>query len=342
MPVYAVGDVLAGRYEIQDFLGSGSFGEVYKVLDQHQSVVVALKLLHSTPAPGAWNEAQVLTQLRSPYILPVWNADFAAGVPFLITELAQNGSADARLGAPGVPIALAVRWVRAACRGATRTHDAGLLHRDIKPDNLFLTTSSEAVLGDFGIAVLMDANGRAPWGGTLVTMAPETAAQIETSVRSDVYSLGATLYALLAGQYAHHDPDPNRLAQMVINDPPSPLRDVAPHVPQALAQRIGIAMARTPGDRYPSPAAFDAALGTLPRPSRDWTRTDEHGGHTYCWRGSAAGKADAMVCVVASGTRFEVVAAHDPSGRRIVAACRAPAPASRRPQNVRAALRNIS
>ena len=84
-----------------------------------------------------------------------------------------------------------------------RAHDERLLHRDIKPHNLFLTASGEVQLGDFGIAVLMDVNGEGPPLGTPITCAPDVLAGSNTSVRSEVYSLGATLYALLSGQYSN-------------------------------------------------------------------------------------------------------------------------------------------
>src|SRR5258708_2648165 len=112
----------------------------------HQNATVALKLIRTLAFPiTPWVEAQVLTHLRSDYILPVWNADFAAGIPYIVTELARHGSTADRLAPCGVSPDLAVRWVRAACRGATRTHDAGLLHRDIKAENLFLTEDDEAL-----------------------------------------------------------------------------------------------------------------------------------------------------------------------------------------------------
>jgi serine/threonine-protein kinase len=329
---HPVGTIIANRYEVTGYLGRGGYGEVYKVIDRHQNIAVALKLLGTFAGTNMWAEAQVLTQLRSPYILEVRNADIEAGVPFLVTELAAHGSANAPMQPIGVPINRAVRWMRGACRGAARTHDEGLLHRDIKPANLFLTASDDARLGDFGIAALMNVSREAPPAGTPTTIAPEVAQGANTSIRSDVYSLGATLYALLAGRYAHQS------ATSVISDQPSPLRDLAPHVPQALAQRVSTAMARTPADRYQSPADFDAALGALPAVDRRWRRTDEHAPHHACWRGEASGKADATVCLVSVGTRWEVVGQHQPTGRRISAACRPPAPQSVVPRNLRAAM----
>jgi serine/threonine protein kinase len=321
-------------------LGRGSFGEVYEAIDTFQDAVVALKLVRRlAPTAGPWREAQLLTQLRSDYILPVWNADLVAGIPYLVTELARHGTAGQRMAPLGVPPPLAVHWVRAACRGAARSHDAGLLHCDIKAENLFLDDQDHATLGDFGLASLMDASGLGPAAfGTPVTMAPEVAAGGRTSVRSDVYSLGATLYALLAGRYGHSEPDARACMAAVVAGGPLALRDLAPHVPQALAQRVDRAMARDAADRYSSPAEFDAALGHLPASERAWCRTDEHAAHVRCWRGEAPGTTAATVCAVAAGSRMAVEARHQPTGRVINAACRPPGPPSQLPTKVRSAI----
>jgi serine/threonine protein kinase len=335
----AVGDLVANRYRIAGFLGRGGYGEVYAVDDLHQHQRVALKFLQPTGG-STWQEAQILTGLRSEYILPVLNADVEMGVAYLVTEIAEYGSADSPMHPIGVPPNLAVRWIRHACRGAARTHQAGLLHRDIKPANLFLTAQEEARLGDFGAACLMAPNGFGPPFGTPVTIAPEAVPGGATSVASDVYSLGATLYALLAGRYAHQGPDDHRTYQMVVNDPVPPLRDFAPHVSLSLQARVVGAMSRNPADRYTTPEEFDRDLGRLPVPVRRWWRTDQHAaqGHLGCWFGTAHGKRDATVCLVPAGKRFEVIAAHQPSGRLISAACRPPAPRSAVARNLRAAM----
>src|ERR1700742_142886 len=152
------GALIDSRYEVVRHLGSGGYGEVFEVFDRHQHTNVALKLLGRGSAE--WLEARVLTELQSAYILEVRNADIdPSGIPYLVTEVAQFGSADSRLEPLGVAPALAVKWIRGACYGATRTHDANLIHRDIKPANIFLTAEEGAKLGDFGIAHLMDPQG---------------------------------------------------------------------------------------------------------------------------------------------------------------------------------------
>lgn len=338
------GAIIDERYEVVHFLGNGSFGEVYETVDRFQDVTVALKLLQRYPSHNPWQEAQHLTALRSEYILPVLNADHFGGILYIVTKLATNGSAADRMEPCGVPPETAIRWIRSACRGAGRTHDARLLHRDIKAENLFIDERDNALLGDFGIAELMTGAGLASWGGSYETMAPEVAAGGATSIASDVYSLGATLYALLSGEYGHNDVDPDALRAKVVNGPPPILRDAAPHVARALAQRVSKAMSRNASDRFTSPTAFDAALGTLPPTECFWARTDEHSraGHERCWRGRRTGRTDVTVCAVPAGRRIAVLAKHDPSGNSIHAACQPAAPRSALSRNLRAAFAAVT
>jgi serine/threonine-protein kinase len=338
VPAPAAPALFAGRYQMLARLGGGTFGEVYQAVDTHQGDVVAVKLLKLINPLRPWQEAEILTHLASPYTLRVRNADIAAGQPYIVTELAHYGSAAQGMVPVGVPPDQAVRWIRAACRGAARTHDAGLLHRDIKPENIFLTAASDAVLGDFGIAEMLDPTGHAGWGGTAQTMAPEVAAGGLTSIRSDVYSLGASLYALLAGKFAHQGPDDAAIRAAVVAGPGPDIRDVAPHVPQVLASRVRQAMAPHEADRFPDATAFDASLG-LPAPQRAWRRTDEHApGHATCYRGAKAGSPDITVCAVPAGSRFAVEAYRQPCGHRVNAGFRAAGPASALPRNLRTAM----
>ena len=93
----AAGTLIAGRYAVQRFLGRGAQGEVYVVIDTHEGPTVALKLLGPLPAGGPWQEAQILRRLADPHILPIRNADLAAGQPYLVTELATHGTVEAEL-----------------------------------------------------------------------------------------------------------------------------------------------------------------------------------------------------------------------------------------------------
>lgn len=332
-------NVIAGRYVVQRPLGApGAQGEVYEALDTHEGDLVALKLLTGVNPGGSWLEAQVLRRLADPHILPIRNADQDLGQPYLVTELATHGSLDARLaatGACGLSVDEVVRWVRHACHGIARAHDLRLLHNDIKPANLFLNAEQECLVGDFGFAALIPpgATATTPPGATAETVAPEVAARWNTptptaTVGSDIYSLGATAYWLLAARPQHDFSGAADIAaRMAIaaSDLPPRLFDLAPHVPTYVSSAIERAMAPLPDDRYPTVTALAAALGARPAASRRWRRTDEHSGHLACWQGEPIGGGGTYVVCMEGGPRptlRTISTAHAASGHRVKRGCR--------------------
>ncbi len=321
------GTLVDQRYEILHALGEGSFGEVYEVLDHTQGQNVALKLLNpATCGEWPWLEAVQLTRLRSDYILPVWNASIVGGIPYVVTEVAAAGAADKLLELPtGPSLGTSVRTIRHGCRGAARAHDDGVLHRDIKLENLFVDANGDTRLGDFGLAFPLQ-NGKAPANGTPSTMAPELFTGGDATVLSDIYSLGCSLYKLLTGYYPYLDADPADLAeftQLVRTSYPTPLRDLAPQVGRSLAKCVETSLSREPTDRFRSAADFDAALGAMKAPQRDWFVTSPHAGHRRCWSSAPTGGA-VKVCVVATSTyaRSDIEVTRASSGRRMRPLCR--------------------
>ncbi len=161
--------LFAGRYERHELLGKGSFDYVHRAFDQHMRLDLALKTFNRGAALIlATKEAIALTALESHYILRVYNADIHQDVPFLATAIATLGSATdwmQREHHP-VPMHLAVTWTRQALIGLSVCHHRGILHRDIKPSNLFLDSEDHCLLGDFGAAATMNADGTASADGT--------------------------------------------------------------------------------------------------------------------------------------------------------------------------------
>jgi serine/threonine-protein kinase len=329
--------VIGGRYLLQQRLGGGGQGEVYQALDNNEGDVVAIKLLPQLPPGQQWAEARILRRLADSHILPIRNADVASGQPYIVTELAQHGTLEDRLnaaGACGIDIDDAVKWIREACNGVARAHDVSLVHNDVKPANLFLSANNECLVGDFGMAALVPAAGIVmPPGATPETAAPEIAAAWNTtaataSVRSDVYSLGATAFWLLAGRPAHDFGGQNDVAAkmaIVASRQPARLRDIAPHVPQGVANAIETAMTRAPQDRFATPTELARALGARRTATRRWRRTDEHAGHVACWRGEPqSGGSTYIVCVEQAQrvNQFVITSRHSASGNRIAKGCR--------------------
>jgi serine/threonine protein kinase len=327
-----VGWIIHQRYEVVRPLGQGANGAVYEVYDHNTQQTSALKLMLTFDPSAPWAEAHMLSGLEGEFLLPIRNADVEGGLPFLVTPVARHGAtADKITPNVGVPVPQAVRWTRQATQGIARIHDLGLLHNDIKPDNIFIDDDGDALVGDLGLASLIDITGHGHFAGTPTTMAPEVATigatilqpdwhfHRPTSVASDIYSLGATLYWLLAGHPPHHHPtDPFAAMAAVAAGPPTDLLVTAPHVPQGLRDIVNTALARKPSDRYPNAAAFAAALGRRTTAKRTWTRNSPHPGHTACFTGTGHGS-DLSICAVPTGqrTRHEIRIAHAKSGRRV-------------------------
>lgn len=289
----------ASRYRCFEELGEGGFGQVWRAQDLWLNKPVALKLFDPALPPGdAFFEAQLLESLRGEHILPVWDVGVEDDVAFLTTEIATAGTADAAMGSLGVPTNDAVRWVNHVLLGLDVCHGRGIVHRDVKPPNIFLDSPDHVRLGDLGVAALLDEDGRVGIHGDPRIVSPEMIETGSGDVRSDIYSAGVTLYALLAGRYPFDGDDVNVMFAKKLADDYPRLTDVAPHVPQALAQRVARAMARGPDDRYPSARDFREDLAKV-APTVIWRRLDPHQGHVRCWRGIGRGRRARayLVCV---------------------------------------------
>jgi eukaryotic-like serine/threonine-protein kinase len=321
-----VGRRIDNRYRVDGYFGGGKNGEVYDVWDTRQDRRAALKLLNPQRLPaGPWVEAQILTSLSGNYILPILNASDDAGVPYLVTEVMENGTVEDQV-VPGIGMDVnrAAEWIRQACIGVARVHDRGLVHADIKAGNLFLDGDNNVLVGDFGLAARMNPAGYARGAGSPETMAPEIPKTGHATVRTDVYSLGATLYHLLAGQWMNPAlnalTDWNQLLAAVdAHGAPRPLGEVAPHVPVGFRAIVMRALEPDPTIRYATAAELAAALGARTTPPRTWNRDAPCVGHTMCFTGTRPEHATFKVCAVPVGNRGSHVlqATRTPAGTRI-------------------------
>lgn len=321
---------LEARYEVQRLLGRGRQGYVYEVFDHNLREPAALKLMSTASQSGPiWKEAVLLRRISGPYLLPVFNADLASGVPYIVTSIAEHGTiADQIVPGVGAGTSEARLWARHAARGLARMHDLDLIHNDVKPGNLFLDGTREALVGDLGFARRLYDDGTAGVTGcTPETTAPEVAVHLlgllpapddrPASVLSDVYSLGASLYWMLAGAAPYYGGSPEQVLTDVVAGPPPRLRVVAPHVPGKLATVVETAMARDPAERFASMADLDAALGYKGGKDAVWGRRPAHPGHLTCFA-TESGKLQLEVCVagVPGGVGHSITVHHAKSGRR--------------------------
>jgi eukaryotic-like serine/threonine-protein kinase len=270
----AVGrQVLGGRYRLRSLLAAGGMGAVWVADDAVLGRQVAVKLLSEALAGDGLaaerlrREARAAAGLVHPGIARVLDLGEDGGRPYLVMELLHGESLAQRLARAG-PLrpAEAARVVAAAAEALQVAHRAGIVHRDVKPGNVFLTGDGEVKLLDFGIASA--ANEAALTGGDLIGtaayLAPERMLGHDATPAADVYALGVLLYELLAGRPPFTADSGTALAMAHLHARPAPLRDAAPGVPPALSAACEQALAKDPAARPPSAAAFARLLRSTP------------------------------------------------------------------------------
>ena len=204
----------------------------------------------------------------------------------------------------------AVKWIRQVGQALALCHDRRLLHRDVRPENIFLTETEDVRLGDFGVAGVMDHYGKAEITGHEEARAPELFWGYASTTSSDIWSLGATLWTALTGVMPPRDGGHNVCAE---------IRDLSPHVSQGLGQIVRKAINSSPADRYTSVRELDQALARVTCGSRDFMEIAPHDGHLRCWSGQGVGTVrPVLVCVLSeSARRVHVTARYVLTGRRI-------------------------
>jgi len=253
-----------GRYPVEGELGRGAFGSVLAAWDPALRRPVAIKLLHRIADPEARarfeREARVLAGLRAPGLVAVHEAGATPdGRPYLVMD--QVAGRSLRLAAPLSP-ARAAEVVRDAAGAVAAAHRAGVLHRDVKPDNVLVDGDGRGLVVDFGLAFEADAARLSRTGalvGTPAYMAPEQAAGADVDPQVDVWGLGATLYFALTGRSPSEGLTLSELASALASRPPAPPSAHA-EVPPALDAIVVRCLSLDRAGRYPSAAALASAL----------------------------------------------------------------------------------
>jgi len=253
-------------YELLRKIGEGGQATTYLARDRALQRLVVLKRYHGVASPGrreaVLNEGRALARVRSPFVAPCYGVEsrgdeidlvveYVPGRP--LTELTADERADTRRCA---------RLVEQVAGGLAEVHACGLLHRDIKPQNIILGDDGLPRLVDFGLAVPVASEALQEVTGSPPYMAPEQArGQGErVDARTDVYGLGAVLYYLLTGKPPHHGKTLNEILTQVRDAPVVPPRRINPRVPRALERICLKAMAADPQSRFPSADALRLAL----------------------------------------------------------------------------------
>ncbi|MFG3256133.1 protein kinase [Streptomyces sp. NPDC048172] len=260
------GMVLGGRYLLQERVGSGGMGTVWRALDQVLERPVAVKTLQATvrvpPADAVRRfqvESRAAAQLDDTHVVAVHDfgivQDEADGtVPYLVMQLVEGRTLAELLRAEGrLPAERAVGIARQVCRGIGAVHRAGVIHRDIKPSNIMLTEGDDVKVMDFGIAKFAEDTTRlTPPGsgalGTTAYMAPERFANQPPAASADLYSMGCLLYEMLAGRKPFHGTDVALMRQHADAEP-RPLDDLCHDLPSGLSGLVTRMLAKEPEER---------------------------------------------------------------------------------------------
>jgi tRNA A-37 threonylcarbamoyl transferase component Bud32 len=266
-----VGEVVLGRFRIEDRIGSGGFGTVYRAWDERLQRPVAVKVIdREHGAPRVTREAQAVARLTHRNIATLYELASDGERAFLVSELIE-GNTLRLLGRRGeLTDRLVARVGADAAAALTHAHRAGVVHRDVKPENILVceragqrdsSGSEQAKLVDFGIARIAGEKTLTATGavvGTLAYMAPEQADGLRPGPAADVYSLALTLYECLCGEHPLLREGPAATAR-AIGEPIAPLSAVRPELPRELTEAIDAALDPDPEER-PLASELESAL----------------------------------------------------------------------------------
>jgi serine/threonine protein kinase len=265
------GRVLVGRYHLDERIGRGGMGEVRAAVDDTLGRRVAVKLLRADLAqePIARArfeaEARAAARLSHPNIVTVYDSGEDDGQPFLVMELLPGKTFGDEIASGRVAVERAVSVTSAVLSALSAAHHEGILHRDVKPGNVLLTTEDVPKVADFGIAKTADASATTATltGELLATpayLAPERLTGEAASPASDIYAAGVLLYEALAGETPYPARTPAELLRAISEGNAAPLHARRDDVPPAVVAVVERAMARDPSQRFASADAMSAAL----------------------------------------------------------------------------------
>jgi eukaryotic-like serine/threonine-protein kinase len=266
MSFAVVGEVIAGRYELQELVGVGGMSNVYRARDLLLERMVALKLLHDRFADDEEyverfrREARSAARLSHPGIVTVIDRGEQDGHQYIVFEHVPGETLKQLVDREGpLPVDVALDLALQMGRALAFAHERGLIHRDVKPQNVLLNGDRRAKVTDFGIARVMDVDGMTTTGavvGTSHYMAPEQAKGEQVDAQSDVYGLGAVLYELLSGGVPFPGDNFVTVAMRHVNDRLPSLLEKRPELPLRLVAAVERALEKDPTRRFPTMTAF--------------------------------------------------------------------------------------
>ncbi len=269
---------LIGNYKVMERIGAGGMALVYLCEHRQMRRRVAIKVLPTSFAKDEEylkrfeREARAVAALEHPNIVRAYDIDHDSDLHFLVMEYVDGRPLHeiVKRGGP-LPFGVAAEYARQAALGLQHAHEAGLVHRDIKPGNLMVDRTGMVKILDMGLARFQQEEGAEVLTrgmlGTPDYLAPEQARDSHTvDIRADIYSLGCTLFYLLAGRPPFEGTPAQKIAFHQSSDPPPLIGMFRPDTPEALEQIVQKMMAKDPAERYQTPAEVAEALAPLAEP----------------------------------------------------------------------------
>ena len=289
-----VGELIAGRYELEKLVGSGGMSNVFRAHDRLLERTVALKILHEQYTRDEdyverfRHEARAVAQLAHPNIVTVIDRGEQEGRQFIVFEYIDGDNLKELSNRGPLEVREAIRLTLQVARALAFAHERGLVHRDVKPQNVLLNEDGQAKVTDFGIARSLDVHGMTQTGTVLGTsdyIAPEQARGQKVDPRTDIYSLGVVLYELLSGEVPFSGDNFVAVAMRHVNEPAPSVLDLRPDCPVRLDLAIQRAMSKDPAGPVRVDGRLRARARGLPRGDRrprGRGRDDDRSGAAPC------------------------------------------------------------
>lgn len=266
-----IGKKLDGLYELQALIGAGGMANVYRGTDLRTGQTVAVKVLREEFAHDQdlvrrfKNESKAISILNHPNIVKVYDVSVSEKLQYIVMEYIDGITLKEYLNQRGGKITWreTVHFIGQILSALRHAHENGVVHRDVKPQNIMLLPSGELKMMDFGIARISRAENQLVTGkamGSVHYISPEQAKGDLTDAKSDIYSVGVMMYEMLSGRLPFASGSVVEVAIKQISDTPAPLAEVAPDVPHALVEITEHAMAKLPEERYASVAEMQADI----------------------------------------------------------------------------------
>ncbi len=264
------------NYHIEELLGEGGMGTVYRATDTFLRRPVAVKMLHAhllrdvTFMERFRNEAVLSAQLNHPNVATLYNFHHINSDNFMVMELVDGLTLEQLIVKQGkLPFETAVRIVIQALDGLQHAHYKGILHRDIKPANLMLTREGTVKLMDFGIARMVGSQRLTRADrvvGTLEYMAPELLNGVEPSIQSDLYAVGVLMYELLTGKLPFEPATDTTLINQILNKKPISVRNRVAELPKQIEEILDVLLQKKPEKRFSKALELRQALAAIVAP----------------------------------------------------------------------------